>query len=270
MPSHAAWALWFLGQPDKALERMNGALTLAHELSEPHGLAHALFFAAILYQLRREPRIAQELAEEAVTVSSEHGLVLYEAMATTIRGWALNEQGRQEEGIEQMRQGIAANQATGTAVGRPRFLAMLAQALGRQGQTEEGLGLLEEAMAIIGRNGERYYQAELYRLKGELLLKQSTVGGLSRATTYGKAFVESEPEAVTNAEESFHHAIKIAQRQNAKSWELRAVMSLARLYRNRGKQQQARSLLMQIYDRFTEGFKTVDLREAKTLLDELS
>ena len=270
MPSHAAWALWFLGQPDKALERMNQALTLAHELSEPHGLAHALFFAAILHQLRREPRLAQERAEAAVTVSSEHGLVLYEAISTTIRGWALNEQGRQEEGIEQMRQGIAANQATGTALGRPRFLAMLADALGGRGQTEEALRLLEEAVAIVDRNGERYYEAELYRLKGELLFKQSTAGGLSRATTYGKAFVESEPAGIANAEQSFHQAIEIAQRQNAKSWELRAVMSLARLYRDRGKQQQARSLLTQIYDRFTEGFKTVDLCEAKTLLDELS
>ena len=114
MRCFAAWALWFLGQPDQALDRMQEALTLARELSEPHGLAHALFFAAILHQLRREERMAQEHAEAAIAISSEHGLVMYQAQATITRGWALIEQGRQEEAIEQMRQGLAAYQATGT------------------------------------------------------------------------------------------------------------------------------------------------------------
>jgi len=265
---HAAWALWFLGQPDQALSRIQQALTLAHELAEPHGLAHAFFFAAILHQLRREEGIAQEHAEAAIAVSREHGLALYQAHATIARGWALTKQRRPEEGIEQMRQGVAAHQATGTEVMRAHFLALLAEALGNARQHEEGLRLLEDALAVAHRNGEQYYQAELYRLKGELLLMRSA--GVSRAAVGGKTVVEAAPSAVAHAEGCFSQSIQIAQRQKAKSLELRAVMSMARLYQNQGKQQEARGLLAQIYDRFTEGFDTMDLHEAKTLQDGLS
>jgi DNA-binding winged helix-turn-helix (wHTH) protein/predicted ATPase len=270
MPCFAAWALWFLGQPDQSLGRIGEALTLARKLSEPHGLAHALCFAAILHQLRREERMALEHAEAAIAVSHEHGLVLYQAMATVTRAWALSKQGRQQEPIEQMRQGIAAHQATGTEVILPHFLALLGEALNKTGQVEEGLCILEEALAVVHRNGECYYLAELYRLKGELLLAQSAGRGGSRAAVGRKAVVEAEPPAFANAERCFSQSIEIAQRQAARSLELRVVMSLARLYQKQGKQQQARGLLAQIYDRFTEGFDTVDLREAKVLLDELA
>ncbi len=267
---HAAWTLWFLGQPDQSLERMQEALALAHELSEPHGLAHALVFAAILHQLRREVPMAQERAEAAIAVASEHGLMMYQAHALIMRGWALLEQGRPKEAIEQMRRGLAAHQATGAEVTRSHFMALLAEALGKARQHEEGLRILEDAHLLIHRNGERYYQAELYRLKGELLLMQSTGRGVSRAAPAGKAVLEADPPAVAHAEGCFKESIKIAQQQKAKSLELRAVMSLARLYRNRGKQEEAKGLLAQVYDSFTEGFDTVDLREAKALLDELS
>jgi len=270
MPCFAGWSLWFLGQPDQALARIQEALTLARELSEPHGLAHALLFAAILHQLRREEGMAQEHAEAAMAVSREHGLVLYQAMATIVRAWALIKQGRPEEAIEQMRQALVALQATGTELVRPHFLALLAEALDKVRQAEEGLRVLEEALAVVHRNGERYYQAELYRLKGELLLKQSTARAVSRAAAGGKAVVETEPPALTSAEGCFNQSIKIAQQQTAKSLELRTVMSVARLYQNQGKQEEARGLLAQIYARFTEGFDTMDLREAKALLDELS
>jgi len=270
MPCFAAWSLWFLGQPDQALDRIQEALTLARELSEPQGLAHALFFGAILHQLRREERLAQELAEAAIAVSGEHGLVLYQAWATITRGWALIEQGRQEEAIEQIRQGLAAHRLTGVEVMLPHFLALLAEAFGKTRQPEEGLRVLEEALDVVHRNGEGNYQAELYRIKGELLLMQATGRGVSRAATGAKTVVKAKPFVVTQAEGCFHQSIKIAQQQKAKSWELRAVMSLARLYKNQNKQQEARGLLTQIYDRFTEGFDTVDLREAKALLDELS
>jgi predicted ATPase/DNA-binding winged helix-turn-helix (wHTH) protein len=270
MRCFAAWALWFLGQPDQASHRMQEALTLARELCEPNGLAQAFFFAAILHQLRREERMAQEHAEAAIAVSREHGLVLYQAMATITRGWALIEQGRQEEAIEQMRQGLAAHQATGTEVIRPHFLALLVEALGNVRQAEEGLRLLAEALVVAHRNGEGYYQAELYRIKGELLLMQATDRSVSRADTAGKAVFEVEPAAVAQAEACFSQSIEIARQQKAKSWELRTVMSLARLYQNQGKQEEARGRLTQIYDSFTEGFETVDLREAKALLDELS
>jgi predicted ATPase len=267
---HAAWTLWFLGLPDQALDRIQEALTLARELAEPHGLAHAFFFASILHQLRREARIAQEYAEAAIAVSSEHGLALYQAMATLTLGWALIEQGRQEELIEQMRQGLAAHQATGTELMRPHLLALLAEALGKARQAEEGLRLLEEALEVVHRNGDVYYQAELYRTKGELLLMQATGRGVSRAAPSGTTAVEAEPPVVARAEDCFNQAIKIAQQQKAKTWELRAVTSLARVYQTQGKREEARGLLTQIYDTFTEGFDTVDLREAKALLNALS
>jgi len=270
MPCFAAWTLWFLGQPDQALDRIREALTAARKLSEPFGLAHALLFAAILHQLRREERMAQEHAEAALAVSREHGLVLYQAMAIIMRAWAVNKPEQQEEAIEQMRHGLAALQATGTELVRPHFLALLAEALGKAGQPDEGLRVLEEALGRARHSGEGYYEAELYRIKGEVLLMQATSRDLSRAATGGKAVVEAEPPALAHSEGCFNKSIKIARQQKAKSWELRAVTSLARLYQNQNRREDARSLLAQIYDRFTEGFDTMDLREAKALLDELS
>src|SRR5262249_38816559 len=167
MRCFAAWSLWFLGQPDRALDQIQDALVLAGELSEPNVLAPALFFSAILHQLRREEQIAQEHAAAAIAISSGHGLVLYEAMATITRSWALIEQGREEEAIERMREGLAAYQETGTEVIRPHFLALLADALDKTRKSEEALRVVEEALAVARSNGERYYQAELYRLKGE-------------------------------------------------------------------------------------------------------
>src|SRR5262249_39243114 len=137
MRCFAAWSLWFLGQPDRALDQMREALALARELSEPHVLAPALFFAAILHQLRREERQTQEHSEAAIAVTSEHGLVLYQAMATITWSWAVIEQGRQGEAFEQVRLGLAAYQATGTEVIRPHFLALLAESLNRVGKAEE-------------------------------------------------------------------------------------------------------------------------------------
>jgi predicted ATPase len=252
MPCFAAWALWFLGQPEQALERMREALILARELSEPISLAHALLFAAILHQLRREEHLAREHADAAIAVSNEHGLALYQAMATVMRGWALLSEGRDAEAIEEMREGLAALQATGTELVRPHFLGLLAEALGHARQPEEGLRAVDEALSVIRRGGEGYYEAELYRLKGELLL------------------IQAAPNALAEAEACFHQSIKIAQRQKANSWELRAVMSLSRLYQSESKQEEARTLLARIYSTFTEGFATMDLREAKALLDEWS
>ena len=254
MRCFAAWSLWFLGQPDQAVKRIHEAVDLARELSEPHGLAQALFFAAGLHQLRRETRKAQEDAEAAIAVSREHGLSLYQAMSTATRGWAMILQGRQEEGMEQMGEGLAAHRLTGAEVILPHFLGLLVEAFAKAGQVEEGLRVLDEALAVVHRNGEKYYLAELYRIKGELLLLQATERRFSQAA----------------AEECFHQSIKIARQQKANSWELRAVMSLARLYQDQHKRVEAHGLLERIYGNFTEGFETADLREAKALLDELS
>ena len=267
MPSFAALSLWFLGKPDQALARIEEALSLARELSEPHGLAHALFFAATLHQLRGEKRTAQKNAEETIEVSHKHGLVLYEAMATITRAWTITDQERQELSIEQIRRGIASHQEIGTQVLLPHFSALLVERLLSIGQLEEGFRVLEEVHAKVVRNGECYYQAELFRLKGELLLARLHNLGASKGR---KASVEAEQNSVAEAEYCFNQSISIAQRQQAKSLELRSAMSLARLYRRQSKRQEAREMLAEVYDWFTEGFDTIDLREAKALLTELS
>ena len=147
---------------------------------------------------------------------------------------------------------------------------MLAEAQSFARRPEPGLRTLNEAISVAQRTGEGSYEAELYRLKGEALLRQAHGRGFSRAATGGKAVVEAEPDAPAQAEACFNQSIKIAQRQNAKSLELRAAMSMSRLYRNQSRREEARTLLARIYSRFTEGFATTDLREAKRLLAELA
>ena len=253
------WALTLcsLGYPDQALKKVHEALTLAQELSHPLSLAVALYYAARLHQARRERQEAQERAETLITLSREQGFALTLAWGTIYRGWALAEQGQVEEGIVQIRQGLTAYRATGAEVGRPHFLALLAEACGKGGQTEEGLSALTEALGIVDRNGEREYEAELYRLKGQLTLAQSSVQRLASR-------VQKE------AEDCFLKAIEVARKQQAKSLELRVVMSLARLWQRQGKQHAARNTLSEIYYWFTEGFDTKDLQEAKALLDEIA
>ena len=245
MPCFAAWSLWFTGRPDQSLERIEDALTLARELSEPTGLAHAALFASVLYQLRRDFQMAQYYAEAVIDISREHGLALYGAMATIMQGWAESKQGGAREAVDQIRAGLAALDATGTFLVRPHFLALLAEVFAKVGQTEEALLLLDEAMAMVNSKGERYYEAELYRLKGELLLKQT---------------------AVSQAEDCYRRSLAIAESQKAKSWQLRTALSLARLYRSQDKVCGARTLLAPIYESFTEGFETDDLRDAAVLL----
>ena len=168
-----------------------------------------------------------------------------------MRGWALAVQGQGAEGIAQIHQGMVAFRAAGAELGRPRDLALLAEACGEAGQTEEGLTVLVEALAVVDKTGERYWEAELYRLKGKLLLA---------------LLAEQYTEAAT----CFHQALDIAPHQQAKSLELRAATSLSRLWQQQGKRVEARELLAPIYGWFTEGFDTANLQEAKALLDELS
>ena len=253
---YAAWALWLLGYPDQALKRIQEALTLAQELAHPHTLAIALDFAAMLHQFRREGQTAQEQAEAAITLCTDQGFPFWLAMVTILRGCALADQGQGEEEIVQIRQGLASLRATGAEVATTSYLALLAETYGRGGQAGEGLTVVDEALAIADKNEERYYEAELYRLKGELTLKQSSVQGL-----------ESK---VKETEGCFLKAIEVARKQQAKSLELRAVMSLSRLWQRQGKKKEAHRMLVEIYGWFTEGFGTKDLQEAKALLDELS
>jgi TOMM system kinase/cyclase fusion protein len=246
-----ALALWHLGYPEQALRRIHDALTLAQELSHPFSLAFALDFAAYLHQLRREGQAAQERAAAIIALSTDQGFPFWGACGTILRGWALAEQGQSAEGIAQMCQGIAALRATGAELQRPYCLALLAEAYGQAGQADEGLRVLAEALTAVHTTGERQHEAELYRLKGELLLKQD---------------VPDEQEA----ESCFCRAVDVARQQQAKSFELRAAMSLSRLWQPQGKSAEARQLLEPIYGWFTEGFDTADLQDAKTLLEALA
>jgi TOMM system kinase/cyclase fusion protein len=257
--AYAALTLWWLGYPDQALHRSHEALALAQEVAHPLSLAMALGFAAWLHQFRREGRLAQERAEAAIALATEQGFTVYVAAGTIFRGWALAEQsgepeagqGQREEGIAQMRQGLAVWQATGAKVFRPYGLALLAEASAHVGQIEEGLTLLVEALAVAHDTGERRWEAELHRLKGELLLMRA-------------AAHDAEAEAC------FHQALDVARQQQTKSLELRAAMSLSRLWQRQGKRAEAHALLAPVYGWFTEGFDTADLREAKALLATLS
>jgi predicted ATPase len=251
----AALTLWHLGYPDQALKRSHEALLLARELSHLYSLAVALSFAAELHHHRREEQAVQERAGATITLSIEQGFPIWLGPGTILGGWALAERGHGEEGITQIRQGIATWRATGAEIWRPYWLSLLAEAYEKVGQAEEGLATLAEALTVVDKSGERFYEAELYRLKGELTL-QSSIPSL-------------EPR-VKEAEVCFLKAIEIARKQQAKSLELRAVMNLARLWQQQGKRQEARQVLAEIYGWFTEGFDTKDLQEAKGLLEELA
>ena len=217
--------------------------------------------------LRREVPVAGERAEAAVTLSIEQGFPVWSAFGTILRGWALAEQGQGEEGIAQIRQGLADYRATGTGAFWPYWLALLAEQCGKTGQTEAGLSVLAEAMALASKNSQRHCEAELYRLKGELTLQKVQVSGSKcQINDLQSAFHNLQSEA----EKCFWKAIEIARRQQAKSWELRAVISLSRLWQHQGKKEEARQLLAEIYGWFTEGFDTADLQEAKALLEELA
>ena len=269
--SYAASALWLLGYPDQAVQKSHEALLLAHELSHPFSQALALNFAAMLHQYRREGQAAQERAEAVIALSSELGFLFRAAWGTILRGWAVAEQGQEEEGVAEIRRGLAAWQATGTELAWPHCLALLAEVYGTMGRAEEGLAVLAEALVMVNKNGEREYEAELYRIKGELTRQKLSVIGsqLSVPTTQFLA-PSSHAEVGQEAEGYFLKAIAIAQKQQAKSLELRAVMSLARLWRQQGKSAKAHRMLSEVYYWFTEGFETRDLQDAKALLHDLS
>jgi len=252
--SYAAFTLWQLGYPDQALQRCQDTLRLARELSHPHSLAHALLFFAFMHQMRRENTQAQERLTAAVTLSAEQGFPHWLAVGDILRGWLLSQQGQKEEGITLASQGLILWQTTGAKLWTSWCLVLLAETYYWDGQTNAGLAALEEALVVVEEAGERVWEAELYRLKGELTLQ---------------AQVSGEKATIEEALEYFHQAIAIAHRQSAKSLELRAVMSLSRLWQRQGKQKEAHALLSEIYGWFTEGFDTKDLQEAKALLEAL-
>ncbi len=274
--SFMARVLWALGYLDQARQMTQEALALAQELAHPFTSVVTLGIATLLHVARREAPATQERAQAVMTLAAEQGFVDWRAQATVLRGWALAEQGHGEEGIAQIRQGLTAYQATGAELGRPLFLGLLADAYGKTGRAEEGLTAVTEALAAAHKNGQRLWEAWLYRLKGELTLQQFKVQGSrfkvqgSQHPTPSTQHPAPNTQAEAEAEAYFQQAIDLTRRQSAKSLELRAVMSLSRLWQHQGKKKEARRMLAEIYGWFSEGFDTADLREAKVLLEELS
>jgi tetratricopeptide (TPR) repeat protein len=248
---YAARNLWLLGYPTQALEQSQAALTLASELAHPFSLAYALTWTAFLQQLRRDWHAVQERAADVIRLSTEQGFPFLAEAGTFLQGWALTEQEQWDAGIAQMSHALAGPRAAGVDQGLPYWLALLAEAYGKSAQTEEGLALLSEALAVAHKAGGRYWEAELYRLKGVLLLHQ-------------------RPPDETQAETWLSQALATARRQQVKAWELRAAMSLSRLWQQQGKRADSRQRLAAVYGWFTEGFDTADLQEARALLEELS
>ena len=241
--------LFCLGYPDQALARSNAAIAEARRLAHPPSLALSLVLAARLLSLVGDDAALDKRADELIAVAIEQGFPYWRAQGTIYRGWVKVKNGDVTEGISLLRSGSAAYRATGSEAWMPQIIALLARACEIAGQIEEAVALLDDALQIIERTGERWFAAELYRHKGQLLLRQG------------------HPEA---AEELYRKALSIAREQEAKLWELRAAVSLARLRRDQGRRAEARDLLAPVYGWFTEGFNTPDLKEAKALLDELA
>jgi predicted ATPase/class 3 adenylate cyclase len=249
---HAAQVLWLLGYPDQALRRSRESMSLARELSHPSTMASASYFIAWFHQHRGEGQAVQERVEEIIALSTDHGFQRWSLQTAFLQGWLLYGQGEREAGKAQMAKALSTELARGMP-GRWRVhsAALLADTYSKTGQTVEGLNVVTEALTRAQLTGCRYYDAELYRIKGELLLGQTSAN-------------EEQAEAC------FQSALRVARGQSAKSLELRAAMSLSRLWQKQGKTAEARQLLGEIYGWFTEGFDTADLKAAKALLEELA
>jgi DNA-binding winged helix-turn-helix (wHTH) protein/predicted ATPase len=249
-----AWALCCLGYPDQALQRIDEAIARAREIRHPHVTSIALFFAAFVHQLRREPIRARPYAEELLSLAGKEALLQWIAFGKIVYGWSLAKTGELDKGLAELREGLAACEASNTAISRPHFLAMMAEALVEAGQVQEAIATLDEALAVSEHASDRYYESELYRFKSELLW---TDGGRDGHTRGHRK--KPTAEALAAAEECLNRAIEIAQSQQAKWFELRAALSLCRLRRREGKDPQVSDVLLPVYKWFTEGFFTPDL-----------
>jgi predicted ATPase len=263
----ASWGLHLLGYPAQALVRSRASVARAHEVSHPFIVASALVGSGIFHQIRREGARVHAQAEAAITLLTAHGLSPYWlALATILRGWALAVLGHATEGLAQLCQGLDLYRSLGGDQWLPWFLALLAEAYGQAGQRDVGLRVLADALALVDKTGERVHEAELYRLQGQLTLAPSHVQGPASRSTPPHA---TSRTAHAEAEWCFRKAMAIAHRQQAKTLELRAALGLARLWQQQSKRAAARALLAPLYGWFTEGFDTVNLQEARTLLDAL-
>ncbi len=244
-------ALWADGRPDAALERARETVELARRGAHPLDIAFALDFAAETHRVRREPERVRELAEEAVAIAEKHGFPLWLAYGRVLRGWALAHSGGGAPAIEGLQRGLAEAAATGNEAAAPYFLMLLADAQRQLGRDAEARGAVDTGLAISAAKQGACWDADLFRLKAELQLRL-------------------EPDALEEAEALLRRALEVARAQAKRSFELRAATSLARLWQRQGKKDEARDVLQPVYDGFTEGFDTQDLKDAKALLEELA
>ena len=270
--SYLAWLLWLLGYPEQALHRSQEALCLAQASSHLYSRAFASHYAAVVRQCCQDAALVQQHADAEIALAREHEFGYRLAGGLITRGWALAAQGWLQDGLGELRQGLVALQALGIELFRPYWLTLLAETSGRAGRYEEGLGVLAEALAITRRNAEHLYASEAYRLTGELLLQvgercppRVTLPGMpparTRATSTSFQYVE--------AEAAFQKALEVARHQQAKSLELRAAISLGRLWQRQGRWIEAYVLVSEVYGWFSEGFETADLQEARAFLEGL-
>jgi TOMM system kinase/cyclase fusion protein len=250
---HASWTLWLLGRPHQALKKGNESLAFAHKLAHPPTSATAAAWVACLQQMCGNVTAVEELSRAAIAIAAEHDFEYYRTVAIILRGWAFAQRGQIVEGIEQRRLGLEAFRAIGGVLLTSYFSGLVAEAYATAGQAGEGLKLL----AGVDYELEPWWEAELYRLKGQLMLKRPRVCTIQH--------LNSQAEA----EECFCQAIAIAHAQKANSLELRATMDLSRLRLAQGRGSEGRCVLQNIFERFSEGFDTRDLEEAKVLLAQL-
>ena len=247
--SYRALTLWILGYPDQALKTSHEAVTLAGKLVHPFSMVYALSIGALVHQFCGKAQGTRERTEAANALCEKHGIPYWFAWGPVLHGWAVVAQGQTEAGIEQILQGLAAYSATGAEIARPLFLSLLAEAYRKAGQAPDGFAVVAEALDRVRRNGDRFGEPDLHRLKGELLLVMSS-------------------NSFSEAEACFRQALEVSRAQNAKSFELRAAMSLSRLWQKHGKGEEAQDLLAGVYERFTEGFDSQDLEEARAMVDQ--
>jgi predicted ATPase len=249
--------LWALGYADQARQRGQEALALGRQVEHTASLAYAEIYTTLLAQFCRDVPTTRARAESAMALAAAQGFKLRVAQGRILHGWALAVQGDVATGIAHIQQGFTVHQDTGSQLYSPYFLALLAEAHGQAGQFEVGLQVLAEAGTLVAATEERWWEAELYRLQGELLLAQAGPRHQGQGTRVGEA------------EACFRQALEVAHLQRAKSLELRAALSLSRLWQQQGQPDAARQVLVERYCWFTEGFATPDLHEAQALLLEL-
>jgi predicted ATPase len=242
--------LW-QGHADRALACGTAALAAAYDLNQTFTLSNALYLNCWLHHVRGEAHIVQDRARAMLALTSEHNYPIWLANAKILHGWAVAATGSAEVGLAQVRDGIGDQRSLGVRLHLPCFLALLAELLTKAGNWNEALAVLDEALAIVGATGERWFEPELYRLKAE-------------------ALIASTPNDPAQAEASLGRALIVAREQSARLWELRASTTLARLWRDQGRRREASDLLAPVYRWFTEGFDTPVLQSAKDLLDKLA